>query len=410
MSMTGCLREDGGDDARMTRGELAVITVVALAGLAVSAYLAVHHEGFGCGISDDCGVLAATRWATWFGWPVAWLGVGVYVSVLLAVASLGMPGGHRPLAQRLLEVMAVVVAAAAAWFTWLQGQVIGRWCSGCILVHLCGLLLAALVLRRHRACRGTPGGGWGGRLLLGLCCLAVLITGQRAGAGPRHRITAIERLEVDVPAVTVDRAVRLPGSGLVVSTRDAPLLGSPAAKDVAVLWFDYTCGLCRHHAADTHAQVATDSDLAIILLPVPMHPDCNAVMPAAEPGKPAACELARLALVVWRYAPEHFAEFHMQLMSCPPALLQRHPAYPCMPAPSAAHLWAAQWLGRRQLEYALADPHLDEQLRAYANAWWALPDSTKKVPVLLLGTHLLEGAMDPEVLGAFVAQNRASQP
>jgi hypothetical protein len=52
-----------------------------------------------------------------------------------------------------------------------------------------------------------------------------------------------------------------------------------------------------------------DSRIAIVAMPVPLDADCNPEVEETEPRQQNACELAQLALTVWRQGPEKFAEF-----------------------------------------------------------------------------------------------------
>ena len=73
--------------------------------------------------------------------------------------------------------------------------------------------------------------------------------------------------------------------------------------------FDYTCPHCRNtHQAITGAQKQYGNDLAIFALPVPLESACN---PAAAGARhPGACEMAKIAIAVWRLEPEKFQTFH----------------------------------------------------------------------------------------------------
>jgi protein-disulfide isomerase len=72
--------------------------------------------------------------------------------------------------------------------------------------------------------------------------------------------------------------------------------------------FDYTCPHCRNtHHAISGAQKKYGNDLAIFALPVPLENACN---PSAGGGHPGACEMAKIAVAVWRLDPSKFQTFH----------------------------------------------------------------------------------------------------
>ena len=58
------------------------------------------------------------------------------------------------------------------------------------------------------------------------------------------------------------------------------------------------------------------SQLAVIVLPVPLERDCNPHLPIGLKDHPNACKLARLSLRVWKAQPDAFAEFHSTLFDC----------------------------------------------------------------------------------------------
>ena len=57
------------------------------------------------------------------------------------------------------------------------------------------------------------------------------------------------------------------------------------------------------------------SQLAIILLPVPLNKGCNPHLPDGVVDHEKACEFALLALRVWRTDPQQFAAFHEWLFT-----------------------------------------------------------------------------------------------
>lgn len=112
-----------------------------------------------------------------------------------------------------------------------------------------------------------------------------------------------------VPAVPERRLLTFAGNRFTLDVKQWPLLGKTDAKYVFVEMFDYTCPHCRNtHHTIAGAQKKYGDDLAIFVLPVPLENACN---PAASGGgHPGACELARIAIAVWRIDPSKFQTFH----------------------------------------------------------------------------------------------------
>jgi hypothetical protein len=110
--------------------------------------------------------------------------------------------------------------------------------------------------------------------------------------------------------------------------------------------------------------------IAILCLPVPFEAACNARMTSADPVHPGACYLARIALAVWRADPGKFQALHDSFFAAIPA------------NESEAMVRASQFIPREQLAETLADPWIDDLLRANAEDWEALSGTSRKMPKL----------------------------
>ena len=97
---------------------------------------------------------------------------------------------------------------------------------------------------------------------------------------------------------------------LFVSTRrNIPRIGDEDAEQIVIKLADYTCPYCR----DMHRQLERllqERQLQVLIIPVPLHPDCYPELEEVDPMHEDACELARLAIAVWMTRPAKFAEFH----------------------------------------------------------------------------------------------------
>ncbi len=107
------------------------------------------------------------------------------------------------------------------------------------------------------------------------------------------------------------RLVPMNGGSIKLKSTDWPLIGSPDAKHIFIEMFDYTCEHCRAtNAAIEVAKQKLGKDLAVVALPVPMNVACNPLIKTSMPAHAESCELSRLAIAVWRLAPEKFGDFH----------------------------------------------------------------------------------------------------
>ncbi len=125
---------------------------------------------------------------------------------------------------------------------------------------------------------------------------------------PEDKATSEVKKEAET-VVPERKVVTVAGNRVTLDVKQWPLLGKPEAKYIFVEMFDYTCPHCRNsHNAIKGAFEKFGDDLAILALPVPLERSCNDA--ANGGGHVGACELARIAVCVWRVSPAKFREFH----------------------------------------------------------------------------------------------------
>ncbi len=113
----------------------------------------------------------------------------------------------------------------------------------------------------------------------------------------------------EAPKPVERRLLTFAGNRFTLDVKQWPLLGKTDAKFVFVEMFDYTCPHCRNtHQAIAGAQKQYGNDLAIFALPVPLEGACNPS--ATSGGHSGACEMAKIAVAVWRIDPDKFQTFH----------------------------------------------------------------------------------------------------
>lgn len=113
------------------------IAALALIGVFVALYLTMYKMGaighLACGFGS-CERVNTSKWATFFGAPVAAWGVGFYIATLVVAIAGTSPG----LAQRreisyLLAAMSATGVAFSAWLTYLELYVIDAICRYCVM-------------------------------------------------------------------------------------------------------------------------------------------------------------------------------------------------------------------------------------------------------------------------------------
>lgn len=107
--------------------------LVALVGLADSAYLTVKHftaEPVPCSLIEGCEQVLTSPYAEIGGVPLAALGAAAYFGAF-SFALLAAFGNR--VTWIFFCVQAVIMAAFSAWLLYLQGAVIGAFCQFCLL-------------------------------------------------------------------------------------------------------------------------------------------------------------------------------------------------------------------------------------------------------------------------------------
>jgi len=143
----------------ISRRSLRTIRALALTAAAVAGYLTwitlTHGTVAACG--DDsphiaCDDVLRSPWSRVVGVPVSLLGFAVYFSILLTSWWMSSRPTHRQSDwARLSFFMLVTLAAGSAvWFLFLQLFVMGKICPFCMMIHACGMLIAAVSLFAKR--------------------------------------------------------------------------------------------------------------------------------------------------------------------------------------------------------------------------------------------------------------------
>lgn len=351
-----------------TAGALWSLRVLALGALLGSGFLFFESLGAGpalpgCGAASACDAVMNSRWSLWLGVSVAGPAMGVYALLLAMSWQLGprRSPGQRRLAALTMAATAMATVGAAAWFVGVQVFAIGELCAYCSAVHAMGVAaagVAAAIAWRGRLPLDRK--AFGNAASLAAIGLLALVAGQASApplAGPDAR-QAIEQNATDTGIVhdtgpgPERELVLAVGSGRVrISPREYPVLGSPDAPLLLVAMLDYTCSHCRAMHRDLVPVREQYGDrLGVVMLPTPLDASCNPQFTSTAPAHREACDLARLALAVWRADPAQFEAFDHWLAGREPTRTR-----------AAARARAGELVGEAALEQALADPWVQQQ-------------------------------------------------
>jgi hypothetical protein len=168
-----------------------------------------------------------------------------------------------------------------------------------------------------------------------------------------------------------DRLISVLNGKLSLAPHELPILGSADAPKLLVVLFDYCCPHCRAtHGYLLNGLTSHKNELAVLVLPTPLNTKCNPYWEETEPRFEHACELARLALAVWRADRAAFPAFDAWLFE---------PEQPRDPA--EARRRAEQLVTAVALERALGDPWIDHQIEHNVTAYHN--SGAERVPVIL---------------------------
>jgi len=329
--------------------------------------------GCGGGRLFNCGHVISSRWSLWLGIPVSFLALGLYLSIgvsLLFAVRTRSNNQWRYIAWAVISTLGMAAGMAALWFISLQVFVLNHLCTYCLVAHTCSLIIAGIVLYTRPVGAQTLRA----LSLLSMLGTVVLIGGQLVTQPPKtYRIETFEApveeaevFEFSAPTDSVDstdsgateapvgdlratlkttvaaiirpttllmtqvnsqrnsnndsdngvivadrRMVPINGGTLKLDVTQWPVSGSTSAKYIFAEMFDYSCPHCRHtHAAIKEAAGKLNGDVAVMVLPVPLSTACNDTIQVTGPNFTESCEIAKLAVAVWRTDAAQFYTFH----------------------------------------------------------------------------------------------------
>jgi uncharacterized membrane protein len=332
--------------------------------MAITAYLLwtslSNGQVAGCG--DDTGgclSVLASRWSRWLRVPVALPGLIVQTLTFAGLLAVGTGGPRRRrFVVGFLLMSAATLAGSACWFVALQVFVLGSFCGYCLAAHTCGVLVAGLILALVFGGKATlPPGIAAIWLLLGTSGPGLLIAGQVLVTPdwPGTDVNVVPE-SPGIPAVenpeTYPRLTLGSDGNIVVKVEEHPLLGDAHAKRILVDLYDYTCPHCRIlYSHLKKARLRYGDQLTILLVPVPLNPDCNPYFRSRKPEHKDSCHYVRLALAVWNLDRIAFETFHTWLFETEP-----------IPSPEQARSEAERLVGAARLAKALSNDGLDRQI------------------------------------------------
>lgn len=359
----------------------------------------------GCGGGSPCDDVLNSRWSTIAGvLPVSGLAAGAYLAMLVCSLSLG-PSNATPvrrLAWDALRVLTGTAAGSAVWFTIVQKWIVGAFCPYCMATHLTGLVLTVLVI--WHALRRDDDDFTDAPVVAGVADPGAPQPGQpQRGQPPPHARTSGFRLSVvrglspvlvgvALAAMLVAAQTTLAPASLyrggesrnqpaVLDPHAVPLVGSPDARHIVTLLFDYQCTHCqRLHLMLGEAVRRYEGQLAFALCPAPLNTRCNPHVPRDVAEFKDSCELARIALAVWRADRAAFPAFEDWMYTFDSGDRWRPRTV------TDATTKAVELVGRAKFGTATNDPWIDRYLQASVRIYGdTMQNGVGGVPKLVFG-------------------------
>jgi hypothetical protein len=179
--------------------------------------------------------------------------------------------------------------------------------------------------------------------------------------------------------ISIARQIKLYGDTVELDLADWPILGDPSAPNVLAAMLDFTCCECHQlHQLLAQAIKHYAGRLAIAIVPVPTHTDCNPLITSKKFNQAYACEFARLAWAVWLADPGAYLKWEAFLLESPE------------PQPFGLALIKAKELANLNgFNARESDAALDARIAHGVNI--CKVTETQKVPSVLLANGILHG-------------------
>ena len=285
----------------------------------------------GCGATSGCGEVTRSRWSRWGKTPVLAMGLVAYLLMLASLigTTLVNDSSSRLMIWTVTDALAWTILGAAAWFSALQRWAVRRWCAYCLTIHIAGVIsaVAAICIERLMHLPLLPMAHAialvllltliVGQLFLNTSTYAVTFPTAADMQGQSAAVSVKHEFATPSPAVRgepTNREVFLNAGRIKLRVDDWPILGSPDARHVIAWLFDHSCIEChRQHQQLREVLARFEGKLAILAIPVPMHPACNPHATCKDQSRAKGCLYARLCWSVWQVDPTRYDEFDRRI-------------------------------------------------------------------------------------------------
>jgi uncharacterized membrane protein len=189
-----------------------------------------------------------------------------------------------------------------------------------------------------------------------------------------------------------ERIVEFLNGTLKLDVYKHALIGSPEAPHVMIEMVSYNCPHCREmHRMVEHGLARYGSQMAIIIMPIPLEMRCNRLVTDPKASHAGACSTARMALGIASIQPQSFKRFHDWLMAD-----KEKP-----PREDKVFVQAYTMVDRTRLRALSNGPELTGQIKQYVELYARLASQARGnknfgLPVQVLGNHIMAGKTERE--------------
>lgn len=333
-----------------------LLTALIMLAIVLSIILSWHYfKGGampGCGSGSSCDQVLSSRWSSLAGIiPISGLALGAYLALFVASLNIGASTelSVRRLSWRVMTILGGTITGSAIWFTIIQKWMIGSFCIYCMTTHITGFIISTLIFWRAVKEQETTKNEK--RLLRPTRIAVLILAGLMITA-----VMAMYQFRYTPSAVVQDKDKQE-----ITSDTDydnSPIIGSADAEYIVTLLFDYQCSHCQKIHFMLNAVVRQyNGKLAFVLRPTPLENSCNPYIPSNKTTFKNSCELAKTGLAVWRAKPEAFSAFENWMFTFDSGN-SWHPR-----SLDAVKAKAAELVGQKKFDAALADPWVDQYLQ-----------------------------------------------
>lgn len=368
------------------RKTMVVLTAIVLL---LSIILCIHsisgHGLIGCTQGTNCNIVLGSRWSFLFSIiPVSALAAGAYLTLMACILltdSKWTGPQEQEFLFRAVLVLSGAITGCAAWFIWLQSQMIRAFCPYCMTAHILGIVISVLAVIW---CIGQKTRHIVLNILIGVFIAAALAVVQFTTT-PR---TLAERGFVNEP-------LRYPDA------KEMPVIGNPDARHKITLMFDWQCSHCRRtHIMLPDAISQLGDSIAVVCCPVSMSRECN---PHISPGIDrfaGSCTFMRIGLAIWRNDPHKYTEYENWFFGTDLAQGWNPPTV------DQATAMAEQLIGKERLNDAMQSRWMENYTRIVNELFGRTSrGTTSAIPRLICdGKIMIPEADNPSALASLILE------